>query len=152
MSINIVLVNPEIPNNTGNIGRLCLATNSVLHIVKPYSFEISDKQLQRAGLDYWKHLKYFEYESYEDFLSQHGDKKLYYYTKNAEKSIWETEFNDNDFFLFGRESKGIQEEYLEGKDDSLVKIPMFNDKVRSLNLANSVAISIYTALEKIHGK
>ena len=99
--------------------------------------------------NYWKHLTYFEYESYEDFLVQHGDKKLYYYTKNATKTIWDTEYKHDDFFLFGRESKGIQEEYLEGNEDKLVKIPMFNDKVRSLNLANSVAISIYTALEKI---
>ena len=149
MSINIVLVNPEIPQNTGNIGRLCLATNSTLHLIKPYCFEITDKNLKRAGLDYWQHLKYYEYDSFEEFMQIHGDKRLLYFTKNAKKTIWETEYSHDDFFLFGRESKGLQPEYLEGNEDKLVAIPMYSDKVRSLNISNSVAISIYCALEKI---
>jgi len=149
LSLNIVLINPEIPQNTGNIGRLCLATNSILHIIKPYSFEINDTRLKRAGLDYWQYLKYFEYDSYEDFMKQHEDKKLFYFTKNAKKTIWNSKFSDNNFLLFGRESKGIQQEYLEQQKENMVKIPMFNNKVRSLNIANSVAIAIYTVLEGI---
>ncbi len=151
MSLNIVLINPEIPNNTGNIGRLCLATNCILHLIKPYGFEINDKKLRRAGLDYWQHLTYFEYDSYEEFLNTHKDKRMFYFTKNATNTIWKTNFSDGDFFLFGRESQGIQQEYLDKNPENLVKIPMFSDKVRSLNLANCVGISIYSALEKIYG-
>ncbi len=146
-NLNIVLVEPQIPQNTGNISRTCAVTGATLHLVKPYGFEISDKQLKRAGLDYWDKLTIFEYESLEDFLQKNKDAEMFFFTTKGRSTHSEVTYPDNAFIVFGREDKGLPESLLYNNPDCCVRIPMRND-LRSLNLSNSVAIATYEVLRQ----
>ena len=150
MGFNIVLIEPEIPNNTGNIGRLALATGSTLHLVKPFGFELTDKRLKRAGLDYWQHLNVIMYENVEDFFKEHNDKKMIFFSATATKNHWEIDFEDSMFLVFGKESVGLSKPILKENEDKAVKIPLYSEHIRSLNLANAVAISIYEGLRQLN--
>ena len=142
---NIVLVEPEIPQNTGNIARTCACTGSALHLVKPMGFEIDDKKLKRAGLDYWHDLEIHYYDSLADFLEQHkNDTMLFASTKSA-VTYSDAEYPEGCYILFGKETKGLPEDLLAKNYGQCIRIPMAND-YRSLNLSNSVAIIVYEAL------
>lgn len=145
--MNIVLLEPEIPANTGNIGRTCVASGSVLHLIKPLGFSLDEKQLKRAGLDYWPHLEYYVYENYEDFMSKHPGIRMHFATTKARKVYTAAEFQPDDYIMFGKESAGIPEEILLENRDMCIRIPMIGD-IRSLNLGNSVAIVLYEALRQ----
>ena len=149
MGLNIVLVEPEIPMNTGNIGRLSLASGSSLHLVKPFGFELDDKRLKRAGLDYWKHISVNIYENIEDFFLKNKDANMVYFSSSATKNYTTINFQDNMFFLFGKESVGLSKEITENNSDSLYKIPIYTNHVRSLNLANAVSIVVYEGLRNL---
>jgi tRNA (cytidine/uridine-2'-O-)-methyltransferase len=149
MGFNIVLVEPEIPMNTGNIGRLSLASGSVLHLVKPFGFQLDDKRLKRAGLDYWKHISVNIYENIEDFFLKNKEEKMVYFSSSATKSYTTINFEDNMFFLFGKESVGLSKEITEKNSDSLYKIPIYTNHVRSLNLANAVSIVVFEGLRNL---
>ena len=145
--MHIVLVNPEIPQNTGNIARTCAATGAMLHLIKPLGFELSDKYLKRAGLDYWHMMTLEVHESWEDFLSEYPDARLHYATTKAPRDYCGAQFMDGDFLVFGRETKGLDEDLLACNYDKCIRIPMRSD-ARSLNLSNSVAIVLYEALRQ----
>lgn len=149
MGFNIVLIEPEIPNNTGNIGRLALATGSTLHLVKPFGFELSDSRLKRAGLDYWKHISLSTYESTDEFYSIHGEKNMVYFSSHGDKNHWAIEYKDDMFLVFGKESVGLSEEIIKNNSEKLYKIPLYSEHIRSLNLANAVGIAIYEGLKAI---
>lgn len=149
MGFNIVLVEPEIPMNTGNIGRLSLASGSVLHLVKPFGFQLDDKRLKRAGLDYWKHISVNIYENIEDFFLKNKEEKMVYFSSSATKSYTTINYEDNMFFLFGKESVGLSKKIIEKNSDSLYKIPIYTNHVRSLNLANAVSIVVYEGLRNL---
>ncbi|WP_066224394.1 tRNA (cytidine(34)-2'-O)-methyltransferase [Formosa haliotis] len=149
MPLNIVLIEPEIPNNTGNIGRLSLASGSNLHLVKPFGFEIDDKRLKRAGLDYWQHLNVTYYESAEEFFSINADKKMAFLSSHGEKSHWEINYEDDLFLVFGKESVGLPKTLINQRKNDLFKIPLFSEHVRSLNLSNAVSIIIYEGLRQL---
>jgi tRNA (cytidine/uridine-2'-O-)-methyltransferase len=139
--LNIVLVEPEIPNNTGNIGRLCVGTESRLHLIKPYGFEITDKNLKRSGLDYWVHLDWKEYNNVEEWIAQVPDKsRVFLMSSHATKSIYEAAFQDEDWLVFGKESVGLSQEVLVQFENHLT-IPM-SKLIRSYNIANSVAFVV----------
>ena len=144
---NIVLVEPEIPQNTGNIARTCAATGSALHIVKPMGFEIDDKKLKRAGLDYWHLLGVKYYENLSDFFEKTKGGRYFYSTTKAENTYSDAEFSDGDYILFGKETKGLPEELLHDNKEQCIRIPMIGE-ARSLNLSNSVAVVIYEALRQ----
>lgn len=147
--LNIVLVEPEIPNNTGNIGRLCVGTESRLHLIKPYGFEITDKNLKRSGLDYWVHLDWNEYNNVDEWMAQIPDKsRVFLMSSHASKSIYDVEYQDGDWLVFGKESVGLSQEVLEQFENHL-KIPMSN-LIRSYNIANSVAFVIGEAKRQIY--
>ena len=148
MGFNIVLVEPEIPNNTGNIGRLCLATGSKLHLIKPFGFEINDKRLKRAGLDYWEHLSVFTYDNFDDFINLHGNENLIYFSSHGIKNHWEISFEENMFLVFGKESTGLDSNITKVNKGKLYKIPMFSKHIRSLNLANAVSVVSYEGLRQ----
>jgi len=150
MALNIVLIAPEIPNNTGNIGRLALATGAHLHLVKPFGFEISDKRLKRAGLDYWQHISLFTYENQEDFFASHQDKKMVFFSSHGKKTHWDITYEDDMFLVFGKESVGLPKSIVENPDLSIAKIPLYSTEIRSLNLANAVAITVYEGLRQLH--
>lgn len=146
--LNIVLVEPEIPNNTGNIGRLCVGTESRLHLIKPYGFEITDKNLKRSGLDYWVHLDWNEYNNVNEWMAQIPDKsRVFLMSSHASKSIYDVEYQDGDWLVFGKESVGLSQEVL-AKFENHLKIPMSN-LIRSYNIANSVAFVIGEAKRQI---
>lgn len=145
--MNIVLHEPEIPANTGNIGRTCVATGTTLHLIKPLGFDISEKAVRRAGLDYWQHLNLKVYENYEDFLAKNPGAKIYYATTKGPQSYHEVHYEPDCFIMFGKESAGIPEEILYNNQAVSVRIPM-NPDIRSLNLGNSVAIVLYEALRQ----
>ena len=145
--MNIVLHEPEIPANTGNIGRTCVATGTALHLIKPLGFDISDKAVRRAGMDYWKELELYVYDSFEEFVVRNPGARLYMATTKAKKAYTEVEYGENDFIMFGRESAGIPEEILVRYEATSVRIPMIGE-IRSLNLSNSVAIMLYEALRQ----
>ena len=149
MPFNIVLVAPEIPNNTGNIGRLSLASGSVLHLVKPFGFELSDTRLKRAGLDYWKHLTVKTYESLEEFLEVHKDKKMVYLSSAAKQSYVSIDYVDDLFFVFGKESVGLPKNLIANNSDKCYKIPIHSPHVRSFNLANAVSIVVFEGLRSL---
>lgn len=142
MALNIVLVEPEIPQNTGNIGRTCVATGSNLHLVKPLGFEVTDKYLRRSGMDYWKDLNVFYYENLTEFLEINKNKEMFFFSTKSKKNHTEVNYPDDAFLLFGKESKGLPENLLMNNMDRCVRIPMLGD-TRSLNLSNSVAIGVY---------
>lgn len=145
--MNIVLLEPEIPANTGNIGRTCVATGTKLHLIEPLGFKLDEKEIKRAGLDYWKDLDLAIYSNFEDFLSKNPGAKIYMATTKALKVYTEVEYEPDCFIMFGKESAGIPEEILLQHKDTSVRIPMVGD-IRSLNLSNSVAIVLYEALRQ----
>lgn len=145
--MNIVLLEPEMPANTGNIGRTCVATGTRLHLIEPMGFRINDKMLKRAGLDYWEHLDVVIYDSYGDFLEKNPDARLYMATTKARQTYTEVAYDQDAYIMFGRESAGIPEEILVEHQRDCIRIPM-NESIRSLNLSNSVAIVLYEALRQ----
>ena len=145
--MNIILHEPEIPANTGNIGRTCVATRTALHLIKPLGFDISDKAVRRAGMDYWKDLELYVYEDFNDFVNKNPNVRIYMATTKAKKAYTEVVYEENDFIMFGKESAGIPEEILIKYEDTSVRIPMVGE-IRSLNLSNSVAIMLYEALRQ----
>ncbi|MFD0799260.1 tRNA (cytidine(34)-2'-O)-methyltransferase [Maribacter chungangensis] len=149
MALNIVLIEPEIPTNTGNIGRLALATGANLHLVKPFGFEISDKRLKRAGLDYWQHISLFTYESQEEFFASHKAKKMIFFSSHGEKTHWSVDYSDEMFLVFGKESVGLPRSIIENQNYEIAKIPLYSTEIRSLNLANAVAITVYEGLRQL---
>lgn len=149
MPLNIVLFEPEIPNNTGNIGRLVLASGSNLHLVKPFGFELDDKRLKRAGLDYWPHLSLFIYDSIEEFYKNHKGKNIVYFSSHGEKNHWSIEYENDMFLVFGKESIGLPKVIINEHFDKTYKIPLYSPHIRSLNLANAVSIVVYEGLKQI---
>ena len=147
MNFNIVLYQPEIPQNTGNIARTCVLTQSKLHLIKPLGFDINEKQVRRAGLDYWNELDLEIHESYEDFLAKYGDRRIFLSSTDAEKHYDEVEYKDGDFIMFGRESSGVPEVVHNNHEG--FRVPMVKTSTRSLNLSNTVAIVAYEALRQI---
>ncbi|WP_452219887.1 tRNA (cytidine(34)-2'-O)-methyltransferase [Lacinutrix salivirga] len=147
--LNIVLFEPEIPNNTGNIGRLALASGSRLHLVKPFGFELSDKRLKRAGLDYWQHLEVIYYDTIADFFTKNKDQSFAFFSSHGKKSHWELPFTKNLFLIFGKESVGLPKSILNDYPNHLYKIPLYSEHIRSLNLANAVSIVIYEGLRQL---
>ena len=147
MPFNIVLLQPDIPQNTGNIARTCAVTGARLHLVKPLGFSINDRYLKRAGLDYWGELNITVYESTNDFFHKNKNAHLYYFTTKGNKNYCDITYKDEDFLVFGRETKGIDESILKKNYDRALRIPMKSD-FRSLNLSNSVAIVLYEALRQ----
>lgn len=145
--MNIVLHEPEIPANTGNIGRTCVATGTALHLIKPLGFDISDKAVRRAGMDYWKDLELYVYENFDDFVSKNPGARIYMATTKAKKAYTQVGYSENDFIMFGKESAGIPEEILVKYEETAVRIPMIGE-IRSLNLSNSAAIVLYEALRQ----
>ena len=147
MKINIVLYSPEIPQNTGNISRTCAVTGAVLHIIKPIGFEISDRTLKRAGLDYWDKLEVHYYDNYEDFVSKNEGAQLYYFSAHGKYAHTDVAYPDNAFLVFGRESVGLPRELVEENIERTIRIPM-RPTLRCLNLSNSVAIAVYEVLRQ----
>lgn len=145
--LNIVLHEPEMPANTGNIGRTCIATDTVLHLIEPLGFKINDKMLKRAGLDYWDKLDVRIYDDFDDFLAKNPGAKIYMATTKAARSYTDVQYEDDCYIMFGKESAGIPESILQKYQDTAVRIPMWGD-IRSLNLSNSVAIVLYEALRQ----
>lgn len=146
-TLNLVLVEPQIPPNTGNIARTCAVTGARLHLVRPYGFEITDKNLKRAGLDYWDKLDVTEYDGLEDFFERNKGGSFYFFTTKGRHVHSEVSYPDGAFLVFGREDKGLPEELLYRNGDSCVRIPM-RQELRSLNLSNSVAIATYEVLRQ----
>ena len=145
--MNIVLLEPEMPANTGNIGRTCVATNSRLHLIEPLGFKLNEKMLKRAGLDYWDKLDVTVYSDYQDFLDKNPGAKIYMATTKAHKVYTEPEYEPDCYIMFGKESAGIPEEILLDNQENCVRIPMWGD-IRSLNLSHSVSIVLYEALRQ----
>lgn len=145
--MNIVLLEPEIPQNTGNIGRTCVATGTKLHLIEPFGFRLDEKSVRRAGMDYWPSLEKETYISYRDFKEKHPDSDVYMATTKAEKMYTEVTYDPDCYIMFGKESAGIPEEILVRNPDKCIRIPMIGD-TRSLNLSNSVAVILYEALRQ----
>ncbi len=148
--LNVVLVTPEIPHNTGAAGRLCLATGARLHLVKPLGFSLDDRQVRRVGLDYWPDVDLKVWESWEDFRAGIGsDARVYLLTTKTERPHWEAEFVDGDYLVFGCETKGLPERLLDNNQDDCLTIPMLENSTRSLNLSTSVGIVLYEAFRQV---
>ena len=147
--MHVVLYHPEIPQNTGSIARLCAATGTPLHLVKPLGFTIDDKHLKRAGLDYWPHVDVRLHESWEDFLQIHRDGRRLFFSKKAARSYIEANYRDDDFLVFGPETTGLPEAWLEPHAENFFRIPMMTQAVRSLNLSNAVSIVVYEGLRQL---
>lgn len=145
--LNIVLHEPEIPANTGNIGRTCVATGTRLHLIEPLGFRLNEKAIKRAGMDYWEHLDVTRYINYEDFLAKNPGAKIYMASTKAPRCYTEVQYEPDCFIMFGKESAGIPEEILLENQETAVRIPMMSE-IRSLNLGNSVAIVLYEALRQ----
>ncbi len=147
MALNIVLLEPEMPANTGNIGRTCVATGTVLHLIEPLGFHLDDRSIKRAGMDYWYKLDVRRYINYEDFLEKNPGAVVYMATTKAKKVYTQVSYEEDCYIMFGKESAGIPEEILKDNKERCVRIPM-NEEIRSLNLSNSVAIMLYEALRQ----
>lgn len=147
MNFNIVMYEPEIPQNTGNIARTCVLTDSKLHLIKPLGFELDEKHLRRAGLDYWKDLDLEVHESYEDFMKKYGHNKIYLASTHGGEHYDEVSFKEGDFIMFGRESSGVPEDVHNELEN--IRVPMIKSSTRSLNLSNTVAIIVYEGLRQI---
>lgn len=145
--LNIVLHQPEIPANTGNIGRTCVATGARLHLIEPLGFRLNEKEIRRAGMDYWEHLDVSRYVNYQEFLEKNPNAKIWYATTKAKHVYSEVSFGADDYIMFGKESAGIPEELLVEHEDACIRIPMLSE-IRSLNLSNSVAVVLYEALRQ----
>lgn len=148
MTLNIVLVEPEIPHNTGSIARTCALTKTRLHLIKPLGFSVSDKYLKRSGLDYWHLVDISYYDSFDELLLKEKDGIFYYATTKTNNSYTDFEYKDNDFFVFGKETRGLPEDLIEKNKDTAIRIPMI-DIGRSLNLSNSANIILYEALRQL---
>lgn len=154
MAIHIVLVEPEIPPNTGNIARSCAATGSILHLVKPLGFSIDDKAVKRAGLDYWPYVKVIVHESLDEFMAEYGERRMFLATTKGSHNYSQVDFKDEDMILFGRETAGLPRDFIQKREAShpgcSIRIPMSQDtRLRSLNLSNSVAIVLFEALRQL---
>ena len=149
MPFNIVLVSPQIPPNTGNIARLCAATNSTLHLIKPLGFAIDDKKMKRAGLDYWDILNVQIHEDIDEFIQKYDNSKFIFLSSKVEKIYWDYNFQDGDFLIFGSETTGLPPDIMEKFKDQMLTIPQYEDHVRCLNLSNSVSIVLYEAIRQI---
>ncbi len=145
--LNVVLLEPEIPANTGNIGRTCVAAGARLHLIEPMGFQITEKQVRRAGLDYWEKLDVTIYDCYQDFVDRNPGAKIYMATTKAVHTYSEVRYEENCFLMFGKESAGLPEELLIENEENTIRIPMLGE-IRSLNLGNSVAIVLYEALRQ----
>lgn len=145
--MNIVLFQPEIPANTGNIGRTCVATDTKLHLIEPLGFRLNEKEIKRAGMDYWEHLDVARYINFDDFLKKNPNAKIWMATTKARQVYTEVSYGPEDYIMFGKESAGIPEEILVENEAACIRIPML-EKIRSLNLSNSVAIVLYEALRQ----
>ena len=156
--LNIVLVEPEIPQNCGNIARTCAATGCRLHLIRPLGFDISEKAVRRAGLDYWKDVQVLDYENLADFFSKNEVKQMWCLSTKAPRGYTEAKFEEGCYLFFGKETKGLPEDFLEAHRDSCIRLPM-RSQARSLNLSNAVAITVFEALRQLdfpglsdHGK
>ncbi len=149
MAINIVLHEPEIPHNTGAIARTCVLTNSRLHLIKPFGFDLSDKYLKRAGLDYWKYLDLTIYENLDDFFEKNKDANFYLATTKSKNIYSDVKFKDGDFIFFGKETAGLPEDLINKYSDRAIRIPMIKNLKRSLNLANSCTVILYESLRQL---
>ena len=147
MALNIVLFEPEIPANTGNIGRTCVATGTRLHLIEPLGFRLNEKSIKRAGMDYWEHLDVTRYINFEEFLEKNPDAKIYMATTKGQHVYTEVNYEPDCYIMFGKESAGIPEEILVKHPDNCIRIPMLSE-IRSLNLSNSVAVVLYEALRQ----
>ena len=147
MALNIVLFEPEIPANTGNIGRTCVATGTRLHLIEPLGFRLNEKSIKRAGMDYWEHLDVTRYINFEDFLEKNPNAKIYMATTKGQHVYTEVNYEPDCYIMFGKESAGIPEEILVKHPDNCIRIPMLSE-IRSLNLSNSVAVVLYEALRQ----
>ena len=145
--MNIILHQPEMPANTGNIGRTCVATNSTLHLIEPLGFRLTGKEIKRAGMDYWEKLDVRRYMNFEEFLEKNPNAKIWMATTKAKHVYSDVSYGPDDFIMFGKESAGIPEEILVDYEDTCIRIPMC-DQIRSLNLSNSVSIVLYEALRQ----
>ena len=147
--MHVVLFQPEIPPNTGSVARLCAATLTPLHLIEPLGFKIDDKHLKRAGLDYWEFVDLRVHKSWDDFLLIMKPAKLWYFSKRAEKSYTDVSYQNDDFLVFGRETRGLPQELLDVDPERALRIPMMGAGVRSLNLSNAVSIVLYEALRQL---
>ena len=147
LNLNIVLYQPEIPQNTGNIARTCVLTNSTLHLIKPLGFSIDDKAVKRSGLDYWSELKLEVHESYEDFINKYGDRRIFLASTHGGNYYNEESYKPGDFIMFGRESSGVPQDVHEAHTN--IRVPMIKTSTRRLNLSNTVAIIAYEALRQM---
>lgn len=152
MAFNIVLIEPEIPNNTGNIGRLSLGSGSNLHLVKPFGFEIDDKRLKRAGLDYWKHISLFVYEGIDDFFLKNKGGDFVYFSSHGTQDYCSIDYQDDMFLIFGKESVGLPKKLVSENPDQVYNIPIYSPHIRSLNLANAVAIVVYEGIRNLKSR
>lgn len=149
-NLHVVLIEPEIPSNTGSIGRACLATGTTLHLVEPLGFEINDARLKRAGLDYWKHLKVTRHKSEEHFFASiPEDAPKVFFSKKADSIYFDCRFEKSSYLIFGKETAGLPEDMLRRFSGNVYRIPQYDDRVRSLNLANAVALAIYEAIRQL---
>jgi len=149
LNLNIVLFQPEIPQNTGNIARTCVLTDCRLHLIKPLGFSIDEKHLRRAAMDYWKFLDLSVYDSYDGLRKKYPDSRFYFSTTKGEKTYTQAQFKSEDFIIFGRESSGLPDDIRDSDPDNCIRVPMLETSTRSLNLSNSVAIVIYEALRQL---
>jgi tRNA (cytidine/uridine-2'-O-)-methyltransferase len=149
MGFNIVLVEPEIPMNTGNIGRLSLASGSKLHLVKPFGFELDDKRVKRAGLDYWKHVSLFIYDSIDDFYAKNKGGSFAYFSSHGTQDYCAIDYQDEMFLVFGKESVGLPKNIVAENADMVYNIPIYSPHIRSLNLANAVSIVVYEGIRSL---
>ena len=147
MALNIVLFEPEIPANTGNIGRTCVATGTRLHLIEPLGFRLNEKSIKRTGMDYWEHLDVTRYMNFEEFLEKNPEAKIYMATTKGQHVYTEVNYEPDCYIMFGKESAGIPEEILVDYEDTCVRIPMLSE-IRSLNLSNSVSVMLYEALRQ----
>ncbi len=150
--MHVVLVEPEIPQNTGTTARLCAATNTTLHLVGRLGFSLDEKKVRRAGLDYWPLVKLITYESIEEFKEKNKDGRFFLFTTHSTKPYTEVEFKENDYLIFGRETGGLPKDWIKDAGENAVTIPMHSAGVRSLNLATSVGIALYEALRQTNFK
>ena len=147
---HIVLVAPEIPGNTGSIGRTCLALGARLHLVRPYGFSLDEKAVRRAGLDYWKYVDLKEYDSFTELLKLNKPESIFYFTKKATMPLYQAHFVKGSFLVFGRETAGLDDELMDQNKDKLLKLPIYSEHVRSLNLSNAATAVAYEALRQIN--
>ncbi len=147
--MNIVLVEPEIPPNTGKVARLCAATRTTLHLIEPFGFKLDDSQLKRAGMDYWQHVEWHRWKNWTAFAEKlPADVRLWFIESNGSKTYTEARFNADDYLVFGRETAGLPKQLLENHSEHWLRIPMFNAQARSLNLSNCVALVLFEALRQ----